>query len=333
MIWHPGALALLAGSAACLGLLLLAAPRAFLILRRWDQDATTEEQFGLEKTTYLISALASWAFGVNLLSLFLFIATADDFSRVLAGAMCATGALNANPVGWWVLLVKALLLLGGGVWLIVNRLDNSYSDWPLLKFKYGLFLALLPLAAIDLALLWSYLGGLSPDVITSCCGRLFSTGTGSRPSGLAALDPLRMQTLFFGYGAGLAAVGVASLRIHRRWLLGFYALLATFFLPLSLASMISFIAPYIYQMPTHHCPFDIFQGHYGYLGYPLTLALAGSTIWGAMPAVVLGYSGKTSLGADYPALSRRWVARSLACAALFTAVAAFEVWFNGLDLF
>ena len=45
----------------------------------------------------------------------------------------------------------------------------------------------------------------------------------------------------------------------------------------SLAAMVSFISPYVYEMPSHHCPFDVLQSGYHWIGYPLYLLLGGGT--------------------------------------------------------
>jgi hypothetical protein len=34
----------------------------------------------------------------------------------------------------------------------------------------------------------------------------------------------------------------------------------------ALASIVSFISLYIYELPSHHCPFDILQKEYCYIG-------------------------------------------------------------------
>ena len=33
-------------------------------------------------------------------------------------------------------------------------------------------------------------------------------------------------------------------------------------------SIFSFISLYVYELPTHHCPFCVLQREYGYVGYP-----------------------------------------------------------------
>ena len=100
MILHPGILALLLGSAMVLVLMILSSWTALQVLRRWDPDQADERQLSLERRTYLVSTLVNYALGFTVLSLPLFLYTLDDLHPLFTGAMCATGSLNANPIGW-----------------------------------------------------------------------------------------------------------------------------------------------------------------------------------------------------------------------------------------
>jgi len=48
----------------------------------------------------------------------------------------------------------------------------------------------------------------------------------------------------------------------------------------SLAAIVSFISLYIYELPSHHCPFDIFQKHYHFIGYPIYISLFYGVFFG-----------------------------------------------------
>ncbi|MBE0617272.1 MAG: hypothetical protein IH608_05025, partial [Proteobacteria bacterium] len=187
MILHAGILALLVGGGAVLAMLLVASWVAAGILRHWDFASSSELQLRLERRTYLVSTLLNYALGFQVASLFLFIYTVDDIHGLLVGAMCATGSLNANPAGWAALGLKVALLFAGGGWIALNVLDQRAEDYPLVRLKYCLLLLLTPLAALDLALQLGYFLGIHPDVITSCCGSLFSPEGPGLASTLASL--------------------------------------------------------------------------------------------------------------------------------------------------
>ena len=124
MILHPAVLSLLVGSWVVAGVLLYAARHAVRILRHWDVASGSERQLALERRTYLITTILTWAFVFQLASLLLFVYVADDLSGLFVGAMCAVGSLSLNAYGYPALLLKLANFLLGGVWLVVNAADS-----------------------------------------------------------------------------------------------------------------------------------------------------------------------------------------------------------------
>jgi hypothetical protein len=168
---------------------------------------------------------------------------------------------------------------------------------------------------------------LRPEVITSCCGTLFDRGTGLAAE-LAAL-PVRPTMLAFYLTIGLCALLIgACLRWRGRWLRGLLALAALVLLPVALAAIISFVSLYIYQLPTHHCPFDILQGHYHYVGYPLYLGLSGAVFFGILPGLCSPLRRIDSLAGVVSAAERRWLLLAGAGLLLFTVLASWPVLFS-----
>ena len=123
-------MALLGGSLVTLLIMVGAGLQAVRILLFWDITSSSEEQLRLERRTWLISTLVNYALGFQVFSAVLFVFTADDIHRLFVGAMCATGSLNANLVGWLVLLLKGFLLFAAGLWVLLNHLDQSTEDLP-----------------------------------------------------------------------------------------------------------------------------------------------------------------------------------------------------------
>lgn len=333
MILHGGILALLTGSAIVFALVLLACTLGFRVLVRWDFTSNSEAQLALERRTYLVSTLVHYALGFEILSVLLFIHTLDDIHPLFVGAMCATGSLNANPVGWSALTVKLATLFAAGGWLALNHVDQRADDAPLVRPKYTALLLLTPLLGLGLYLQVSYFLGLKPEIITSCCGALFGTGEAGVASELAGLPPGPTMAAFYA-GLALFAAAAGTCLVGRaafwRYLL---AATAAGNFAVSLAAVISFVSLYHYQLPTHHCPFDMLQGHYGHVGYPLYAGLSGGTLFGLLPGLFQPLKRIESLREPLQRAERAWLKLALLLMLGFALIASWPIVFGDLRLF
>jgi hypothetical protein len=330
VFFKPAIIALFTGSLLTSGMLLFAACYAVRILRNWDIHSGSELQLSLERRTYLISTLMAYALAFQLLSFFLFIYTADHLHSYFTGAMCAAGSLNACRWGYPVVGLKVLNFLLAGVWLIVNYTDNRGYDYPLIKEKYTLLLWLTPLILAEAALQAGYFLGLEPEVITSCCGTQFTAESKSLASGVIALPVTAMEIAFFTGMGGTLVLGVFFYRTGKGGYLLGAASLITFLI--AVAALISFISLYIYELPTHHCPFCILQAEYHYLGYPLYLTLLAGVVAGLGAGVLTRFRNLASLREVVPAIQRRLTLVALAAYALFTLMAIYEMLFSNLKM-
>ena len=106
--------------------------------------------------------------------------------------------------------------------------------------------------------------------------------------------------------------------------------MATFLI--SIASILSFISPYFYELPTHHCPFCILQQEYGYVGYPLYAALFGSGITGMGVGILAPFRNRESLTGIIPPLQKRLVVISLILSLIFVAIVTYRMVFTDFIL-
>jgi len=302
-------------------------------MARWDSASSSEGQLLLERKTYLVSTLLGYAFGFQILSAFLFIYTVDDIHPLFVGAMCATGSLNANPVGWAALGLKVLLFFGGGLWLAINRLDQRTELSPLVRLKYAGLLGLIPLAALDMYLQLRYFLGLRPEIITSCCGSLFSDGESGVAAELAGLPIRPMMWAFYLCAGVLAATTALCLARREGWLRYLHAAASLTFFGVALASVISFISLYIYETPTHHCPFDILQAQFRYVGYPLYACLFGGTLFGLLPGLFQPLARRSGLPAEIRRGEQTWLRLGALLHLVFLALASGPAMFGNLILF
>lgn len=332
MLLNPGILALLFGTAIALVMLLYAAGLGLKILSGWQPQSSSEAQLQLERKTYLVSTIVNYAFGFVVLSGLLFVYTLEDIHSFFIGAMCATGSLNANQIGWLALLVKLLLFFFAALWVHFNRLDQRTEDTPLVRPKYLALLLLTPLVGFDLFLQYSYFSGLKPEIITSCCGSLFSLGNDGVASELAGLPPASTMLAFYLLAGACLALLLLCLRSPRslyRYLLSGVSL-AFFFV--AMLSVISFISPYIYQLPSHHCPFDMLQKNYAFVGYPLYAGLFVGALYALLPGLSQPLKKWPTLKREVEKCERRWFLTALAWLGLFLALVSWPILFGSFVL-
>jgi len=332
MILHPGVLALLVGAGLVLAFLLKADWIGLKVLARWDFSSSSAEQLMLERQTHLVSSLTGYALGFEIISALLFVYTADDLHQMFSGAMCATGSLNANPVGWTVLLLKLLILLLCPLWITVNTLDQRAGDFPVVRGKYFALLLLTPLVAADLGLQIAYFGKLDPEIITSCCGALFSTSKGGVAGELANLPLVPTMWLFYLSAVAFVVTAVLCLRVSATWLRLVLAALSLEFLIVGLASSIGFISLYVYQLPTHHCPFDMLQAKYHFIGYPLYLSLFTAVVFGVLPGLTRPLRRYQSLRPLLRQAERRWLLVCISSTLLVLGFATLPIFLGSMTL-
>lgn len=318
MIQHPAILALTVASLLIAAMLAHAGWHGTRILDKWDLQSGSELQLELERRTYLISVILGYTLLFQIGSLFLYIFTADSLHSQFTGAMCAAGSLSVNGYGYPVLILKIVNCLLAGVWLIVNHVDTRGYDYPLIRAKYGLLNILVPLVLLEGLFQFLYFLNMKADVITSCCGSLFSTDKHGIASDIAGLPPFPMQLAFFGGMAATVASGMYLYRSGRGDRL--FSIISSLNFLISAAALVSFICLYFYELPTHHCPFCILQREYGYIGYLLYATLLGGAICGLGAGALAPFGSLPSLSAVIPTIQRRLVLATILLYSLFTLI-------------
>jgi hypothetical protein len=320
---NPGIIALLLSSALTALMMTYSAMFGLRVLRGWNLKSGTEAQLRLERRTYLASTLMANVLFFEVMSLFLFIQTAERLHPLFVGAMCAAGTLYVNPFGYPALGLRIVLSTVAGLWLILNWLDSKAPDYPLIRLKYRMLILMAPLAIASASLSWLYLTGLRADVITSCCGSLFSQGSESVREEVALLGAGLMRNIYIIAAALVFITGGLYWRTGRGPRA--FGLLSALMLPLGLYTLITSISPYIYELPTHRCPFCMLQWDYNYIGYLIYASLLLGTILG-MGAGAAGALGGLHSMPQGPAQIRRFLTlASLVSFAVFTFIVIWSV--------
>jgi hypothetical protein len=331
VIFHPPILALTLVSLLSAAAAIWASTFAVGLLRHWDLASGAERQVLLERQTYLVSTVMALVMIAGLASLVLFIFNADRMAVMFVGAMCAVGTLNASVYGFPALLAKLGVFFAAGLWLAVNHADSQGSDYPLIRVKYRLLLAVAPLVVLAAGLQLAYFLDLKADTITSCCGKLFAPEKPGLSAELSVLGERPALVLLFGGLAALLAAGTASLRWPR--FVALYGAGSGAFFVTAIAAVISVLSLYVYEHPNHHCPFCLLKREYHYFGFAMYAPLFAGTALGLSAGFLGLLRQPASLRRIMPALRRRLTLISMACFSAFGLMGAWAILTSRLILF
>jgi hypothetical protein len=266
------------------GLTIIAAGAGLSAVVGWDHQSSSRRQLLRERRWFLVETSLRLILGLQLLSLLVFLATADHLKTLFTGAMCAVGSLNASPFGMPALTLKTAAFVLCGLWLVTDRASPAAATIGLVRFKVGFVVVLAGVLVAENVLQIRYFADLDPEIITSCCATVFASDTGGVAAGLASLPVGWSRFAFFGALAVTLAVGLWAIGRHRSTLV--YSILAVILGLITTAAVITWIAPAYYELPTHHCPLCLLAPEHGFVGYPLYLFLAIAVIAGAGSGLV-----------------------------------------------
>ena len=247
------------------------------IVLKYDFNATTTLQYNLEKQSYLVAIIIKFIFYIKVLLFIFFIFTLDNISNILPGAMCGAGVVNATEYGNYLLILKIINLYIFAYWLVLNSEDMKSEKQIYLKLKFKVYIFAYFLLMLEIGLESMMFFSIDTKSVVDCCGSIFSTTDGTYMAQLLNIDPAILLSSFY---AVFAFIIIAYI-IKNRYL---FSLMNLLFAIVALVSLIAFFGTYIYELPTHHCPFCLLQKDYNYVGYFLYIFLFIGTFYG----IVLG---------------------------------------------
>ena len=254
------------------------------IIKNWDFNKTTNKQYKLEKTSYLVILIISFTLIVKIVLFPYFAYSLDNLSNIVPGAMCAAGIVGANEFGQINLALKILILFFIGVWLIINSLDLKEKTYPFTKKKYFLYIFIFILSIIELFLDFSFLENISTKEPVMCCSVIFGVNnTGTKiPFDLSIFNLLIVFYLLY--------ILTTILSLQKS---SFINLIINFmFLYIGYYAVTYFFSTYIYQLPTHQCPFCMLQKEYDFIGYFIWGTLFLGTFFGVSSFILKTFINK-----------------------------------------
>ncbi len=255
------------------------------ILRQWNFNATSTKQYILEKRAYLVVLIIFFTLGFKIVLLPFFSYMVDSLNVIVPGAMCGAGVISANAYGPPLLSLKVVILFLAGIWLIVNKEDINAVDYPYFKAKFWFFVLIFLFIVVESILDVLYLANISTLSPVMCCSNIYGAAGGSDPLPFG-LDTTMLLLLYY-----LLFVLIIVLSFSKYAFLNFLANIA--FLYFGYYAVVYFFGTYVYELPTHKCPFCMLQKEYFYVGYLIWGTLFLGTFFGTA-----GFALKQILGRE-----------------------------------
>ena len=292
------------------------------VLKYFHLRSTAEGQLALERQIELAATSARVGAVIQVGALWLSIVAADRLTATIRGAMCGYGVVHANAYGAPSIVATIAAALAAGVELQVLALDRATRSLALVRPLAYFAIGLAALSLVDLSLSGWWLGTLDMSVVASCC----STGIDAAASALERGHTAGPRVLVAIAAAVLVPLAtIAALVASRRAKRGSVALsgaLAAFALPVGVAAIILEVAPYVYEVPHHRCPYCLFKADALYLGYPLFAAAFLAFVWGVGAGVAALLAKADGVAEPFAPFARRLLRREAVAWALAFALAA-----------
>ncbi len=245
----------------------------------WDINSVSQKQYTLEKQSFLTATIIKYIFVIKVPLFLFFIFTLDKISHVLTGAMCAAGVVDATAYGTYLFILKIINLYLFAYWLVLHNEDIKHEEQPYTKLKFGVFIVAFFLFISELIVEWMMFSSIDVDKMVSCCGTLYSSSATSAISSIFSLDTTTLLSLFYGNFFFI----ILFYFLKKKYL---FAISNLLFIVVSIISLIVFFGTYIYELPTHHCPFCFLQSDYYYVGYLIYILLFIGTFYGIITGFV-----------------------------------------------
>jgi len=246
---------------------------AINILKNWDFNSTSPKQYSLEKKSFLVSTIIYFTILAKSFMFLFFASTLDSLSSIVPGAMCAAGIINANSYGNILLFLKIIIIFIFALWIILNRLDLKSTTYPYIKKKYFIYIITFILLLSEIILDYLYFSNISTSKPVLCCSIVFvsSNDTNGLPFNLS----IDMMLLIFYILYFLIIITSQT----KQNLISFLS--SILFLFVAYYSVTYFFGTYIYELPTHKCPFCMLQKEYYYVGYLVWISLFFGVFFGS----------------------------------------------------
>ena len=281
MIWHPLTWAVWVATVTG-GLLYAAgAVRAMDVALNWAPAHADMDQLRRERHAETAALLGRWSLGCLTVAAMLgIVGIALVWHRMVAGAMCGTGVLQAmGSDGSRAMIFWGFALIILYSWRVLDGLDSHDPKGVMAQTGARMMMAAAPFFVLAVFYSWQALMRVDNVPPVSCCAAVYDQvlGDGAGSAAMQWLAPISLWVNLMGSAALLILALLAIRRPDR----GSGAMSAVIAILWSIGTTIAVKqvwATYYYQVLSHPCPWCLFlPDYYG----------AGFFIFGCMAVVVL----------------------------------------------
>jgi hypothetical protein len=203
-------------------------------------------------------------------------------------------------------------------------LDRRVRGLDLMRPVAWLCIAIAPGALLDTIMSSAWLGSLDFSVVASCCST--TLGDGRRDGAVFWQGPRVLATWGAVIGGGTAiATSLLAFHAPARGLVALAGATALLVVPFAVGAVILEVAPHVYEVPDHLCPFCLFKADAYFIGYPLFGAVFLAAVWGLGGATAAMLSSGEHTRAVFPAFARSRMIRQASAWAVALMIGALPV--------
>ncbi len=284
MIWHPLVWSFWAAAASGSLLYALAAMRSMDVVANWAPMQADAGQLRRERHAESAALLGQGSMACLVVAAVMgLIGIAMVWHRIIPGAMCGTGVLQAmgivgpRAMFFWGLTIT--LLYG---WWVMNGLDDHHPQGVLIPTSARLLVTAAPFLALALVHSWQALMRVDGAPPVSCCAAVYDQvlDDASTSTIMARLTPAAVWgSLVGGVGLSTAALSIAT-RIPGRRLGATIAAMAIAWSMLGAVCVKHVWSAYYYEVLSHPCPWCLFLADYHGAGFFIFACLAAVSLEG-----------------------------------------------------
>ena len=298
MIWHPAALAVWLMDLTAWLVYLGAVWRLLRILPDWQPGSSGPQQLWREQALELTRFQGRWV-AVLLTGAFLVLVVgiSNLWPCLVPGAMCGTGVLQAmGPPGQQTLLYRGLTLMVFYAWWVVVRIDSCRPEGVLALLQARLLLLSLPFMIMSSYTLAKALSALTSQAPVSCCAVLYAQiGRGGWDGifSAAIFSTSEWTTIILACSAAVAIWSACLWRsaLSGRLFVCVSAGLVAVWLATAFTGLKLGVAPYIYEVLRHPCPWCLFLFEHGAVGFVI-FGLMAVVVFEAMAGLIAASTGR-----------------------------------------